>query len=102
MLIAAITRPVRSRIGAETLATPASRSATLCAQPRRRTSASVRPVNLERGSSGMTASGGSQASRICAAEPAVIGSTEPTGTVSRRPLARSAAATQIRSSARRR
>jgi hypothetical protein len=49
----------------------------------------------------MTASGGSQASRIWAAEPATIGSTEPTGTVSRSPLARSAAATQIRSSARR-
>ena len=39
---------------------------------------------------------------LTAAEPAVIGSTAPTGTVSRSPLARSAAATQIRSSARRR
>jgi len=48
-------------------------------------------VNLHRGSSGITASGGSQASRIWAAEPATIGSTEPTGTVSRSPLARSAA-----------
>ncbi len=72
-LIAAITRPVRSRIGADTLATPASRSATLCDQPRRRTSARVRPVNLHRGSNGITASGGSHARRIWAAEPAVIG-----------------------------
>ena len=36
------------------------------------------------------------------ADPAVIGSTAPTGTVSRSPLARSAAATHTRSSARRR
>ena len=39
-------------------------------------------------------------SRICvaAAEPAVMGSADPTGTVSRSPVARSAAATQIRES----
>ena len=41
----------------------------------------------------------SQASRTWAAEPAVIGSAAPTGTVSRSPLARSAAATQMRVSA---
>ena len=41
-------------------------------------------------------SGSSQASRTCAAEPAFIGSVAPTGTVSRSPLGRSAAATQTR------
>ena len=39
---------------------------------------------------------GSQASSTCAADPAVIGSSAPTGTVSRSPLDRSAAATQRR------
>ena len=39
---------------------------------------------------------------LTAAEPAVMGRIAPTGTVSRRPLARSAAATQSRSSALRR
>jgi hypothetical protein len=43
---AAITVPRPSRTGAETLATPGSRSATLCAQPRLRTSASVRSLNF--------------------------------------------------------
>ena len=43
-----------------------------------------------------TSSGGSQASSTCAADPAVIGSSAPTGTVSRSPLCRSAAATQRR------
>ena len=41
-------------------------------------------------------SGSSQASRICAADPAFIVSCEPTGMVSRRPDGRSAAATQTR------
>ena len=45
-----------------------------------------------------TRSGSSQASRTWAAEPAVMGSADPTGTVSRSPVARSAAATQIRES----
>lgn len=47
---AAITVPRPSRTGAETLATPGSRSAALWAHPRRRTSASVRSVNLAVGS----------------------------------------------------
>ncbi len=47
---AAITAPRPSRTGAETLATPGSRSAALCAHPRLRTSASVRSVNLAAGS----------------------------------------------------
>ena len=41
-----MTAPFGSRTGAETRATPVSRSATDCAQPRRRTSASVRSVNV--------------------------------------------------------
>src|SRR4029077_8371322 len=47
---AAITAPRPSRTGAETLATPASRSAALCAQPRLRTSARARSVNIAAGS----------------------------------------------------
>lgn len=43
--MAAITTPRPSRTGADTLATPGSRSATLCAQPRRHTSASARALN---------------------------------------------------------
>ena len=48
-ITAAITAPRASRTGADTLATPGSRSATLCAQPRRRTSSSVRAVKLADG-----------------------------------------------------
>ena len=43
--IAATTSPAGERTGADTEATPASRCATDCAQPRRRTSASPRSVN---------------------------------------------------------
>ena len=43
------TAPVASRTGADSEATPGSRSATLCAQPRRRTSSSVRAVKLADG-----------------------------------------------------
>src|SRR5579863_1679225 len=43
---AATTRPPGPRTGADTDATPASRSATLAAQPRRRTWASAAAVNL--------------------------------------------------------
>jgi hypothetical protein len=56
----------------------------------------VRAVKLADGSSGVTSSAGAKASSACAAEPAVMGSRAPTGTVSRSPLARSAAATQTR------
>ena len=44
--MAAITLPPAPRTGAETEATPGSRSAALAAQPRRRTPASVVAVNL--------------------------------------------------------
>ena len=97
-LTAATTLPDGPRTGAETDATPASRSATLCAQPRRRTPASTVAVKRACRRPRCMRSGSSQASRIWAAEPAVIGSTDPTGTVSRRPERRSVAATQMRSS----
>ena len=91
--------PLRPRTGAETDATPASRSAALAAQPRRRTPASVVAVNFAPRSPRCIRSPSSQASSTWAADPAVIGSAAPTGTVSRSPLARSAAATQTRTSA---
>ena len=90
------TAPEPSRTGADSDATPGSRSAMLCAQPRRRTSSSVRAVKLAEGSRRVTSSAGVKASSAWAAEPAVIGSRRPTGTVSRSPLVRSAAATQTR------
>ena len=96
--MAASTLPPAPRTGAETEATPGSRSAALAAQPRRRTPASVVAVNLAPRSPRCIRSPSSQASSTCAAEPAVIGSAAPTGTVSRSPLARSAAATQTRTS----
>src|SRR6266566_3244556 len=99
---AATILPAGPRTGADTDATPASRSATLAAHPRLRTWASVAALNLAARRPRCIRSGSSQASSACAAEPAVMGSTAPTGTVSRRPLARSAAATQIRASACRR
>ena len=92
--MAASTLPPAPRTGADTEATPGSRSAALAAQPRLRTLASVAAVNLAPRSPRCIRSPSSQASSTCAAEPAVIGSAAPTGTVSRRPLARSAAATQ--------
>ena len=99
--MAASTLPPAPRTGArDTEATPGSRSrsAALAAQPRRRTPASVVAVNLAPRSPRCIRSPSSQASSTCAAEPAVIGSAAPTGTVSRSPLARSAAATQTRTS----
>lgn len=97
--IAARTLPPVPRTGADTEATPASRSAALAAQPRRRTAASVAAVNFAPRSPRCMRSASSQASSTWAAEPAVIGSAAPTGTVSRSPLARSAAATHTRTSA---
>ncbi len=93
---APITLPVAFRTGADSEATPGSRSATLWAHPRRRTSSSVRAVKLALGSSRLTSSTGVKASSACAADPAVMGSRAPTGTVSRSPDARSAAATHTR------
>ncbi len=93
---AAITAPRPSRTGAETLATPGSRSAALCAQPRLRTSASVRSVNLAAGSTACWVAGSAYASSTLAPEPAVIGRWVPTGTVSRSPAGGSNATTHTR------
>jgi len=93
---AATTLPPASRTGAETLATPDSRSATLCAHPRRRTSTRARSLNRASASSERCTAGSDHAASTLAPDPAVIGSREPTGTVSRSPLAGSAAATHTR------
>ena len=88
--------PTAPQTGAETDATPDSRSLTLCAQPRRRTPGQgggvehralqppVQPVRLLPGEQDL---GG---------RPGVHGELAPTGIESRRPIGRSAAATQIR------
>ena len=96
---AATTPPSGPRTGADTDATPCSRSATLEAHPRRRTSARTRGVKAADSSSGSPVR---QASSTWAADPAVSGREVPTGTVSRRPLPRSAAATHTRRSPARR
>ena len=93
---AATTRPDGPRTGAETEATPGSRSPTLCAQPRRRTAERAVALNLAPCSPRWSRSGSSQARRICAAEPASMVRLDPTGIESRRPTGRSAAATQMR------
>ena len=95
---AAMTLPAGERTGAETEATPASRSPTDWAQPRRRTVLSATAEKLALASPALIRSGSSQASSTCAAEPAFIVSWAPTGIVSRRPLGRSAAAAQMRTS----
>lgn len=91
-----MTLPCRSRTGAETLATPASRSAALCAQPRLRTSARARSVNVAPGSTAACVPGSLWASNTLAPDPADIGRREPTGTVSRSPAGGSRAATHMR------
>src|SRR6478609_9377806 len=93
---AATTRPEGLRTGADTEATPSSRSPTLCAHPRRRTPESVVAVNFAPCSPRWSRSGSSQASSTWAAEPASIDRLAPTGMESRRPTGRSAAATQMR------
>src|SRR3954462_15992954 len=95
---AATTVPSAANTGADTDATPVSRSATLSAQPQRGTVVNVEAENFAALTSRSVSSGGSHASSTCAAEPAVMGSSEPTGTVSRSPLDRSAATTQCRTS----
>jgi hypothetical protein len=95
---AATTLPVCDRTGADTDATPGSRSPTDCAQPRRRTTASIDALKRAPWSPRCMRSGSSHASNTWAAEPASIVRVDPTGIVSRRPLGRSEAATQIRRS----
>ncbi len=94
--MAAVTTQRPLRTGTDTLATPDSCSATLCAQPRRRTSASVRSVNFTVGSTASLVVASLWASNTLAPEPAVIGNCTPTGTVSRRTAGGSDAATQTR------
>ena len=95
---AATTLPEGERTPAETDATPSSRSPMLWAHPRRRTAASAAAEKAALCRPRCIRSGSSQASRIWAAEPAFIVSWVPTGTVSRRPVGRSAPATQTRHS----
>ena len=83
---AAITLPEGERTGAETDATPCSRSPTDCDQPRRRMPASAVAQYAAFCRPRCIRSGSSQASRICAAEPARMVSWEPTGSCRRRPV----------------
>ena len=77
--------PEGERIGADTEATPCSRSPTDWAQPRRRMPASAVAEKAAFCRPRCIRSGSSQASRIWAADPARMVSCEPTGIVSRRP-----------------
>ena len=97
-LTAAMIFPEGESTGAETEATPGSRSATDCAHPRRRTCCSDSIVNVASLSRRGRFSGSSQANSTCAADPAVMDSCAPRGTVSRRPEGRSTVAEQIRKS----
>ena len=76
---AATTLPDGARTGADTEATPGSRSPMLWAQPRRRTAERVVAVKRAPCRPRCSRSGSSHASRICAAEPARIVSAEPDG-----------------------
>ncbi len=93
---AAMILPEGERTGAETEATPCSRSPIDCAQPRRRMPDSAVAEKAAFCSPRCMRSGSSQASSIWAAEPARMVSCEPTGMVSRSPEGRSAAATHTR------
>src|SRR3954447_3365849 len=90
--------PLGERTGAETEATPCSRSPIDWAQPRRRMPARAVAEYAAFCRPRCMRSGSSQASSTWAAEPARMVSCEPIGMVSRRPLGRSAAATQTRNS----
>ena len=88
MLTAALSRPSSPNIGALTLATPASLSATLWAQP-------LTLIPLSSGASGLSSTPpGAKASNTLPADPRVSGMTAPTGTESLNPVARSTEATQ--------
>ena len=82
---AAMILPEGERTGAETDATPASRSPTDWAQPRRRIAERAVAEYAAFCSPRCIRSGSSQASSTWAAEPARIVSWDPTGMVSRRP-----------------
>lgn len=87
MLTAALSLPSSPKTGALTLATPASLSATLCAQP-------LTLMPLSSAASGLLSTPpGAKASRILPADPLESGMTAPTGTVSLNPVTRSMEAT---------
>ena len=96
--IAATTLPPGPRTGAETEATPGSRSPTDWAQPRRRTAESMVAVKRAPVRPRCRRSGSSQASSTWAAEPPCMDMVAPTGMESRSPMGRSALATQMRTS----
>src|SRR5690625_1694224 len=96
MEIAASTGPEPLRTGADTEATPASRSPTDWAQPRRRTEAKVAEENAASCSPPATDRWSCQANRTWAAEPAFIENSVPTGMESRSPIGRSTEATHTR------
>ena len=81
----ATTRLLGPRTGAETEATPRSRSAIDWAQPRRRTPESMVAVKRAPSRPRCSRSGSSQANRIWAAEPARMVRVAPIGTESRSP-----------------
>ena len=95
---AAMTLPLAPRTGAETLATPGSRSPTDWAHPRRRTAESMVALKRAPTRPRWRRSGSSQASRTWAPEPPSMDMVAPTGIESRRPMGRSALATQMRTS----
>src|SRR5215218_8149891 len=95
-LTAAMTLPDGERTGAETEATPGSRSPTEWAQPRRRTAARATAEKRLPRSPRCIRSGSSHANSTCAADPALMVSWVPTGTLSRKPDIRSAVATHTR------
>ena len=87
ILTAAISLPSSPKTGALTLATPASLSATLWAQPLTR-------IPLSSAASGLSSTPpGAQASKTFPADPRESGMTAPTGTVSLNPVTRSTDAT---------
>lgn len=90
MLTAALSLPSSPKTGALTLATPASLSATLWAQP-------LTFTPLSSAASGLLSTPlDAKASRIFPADPRDSGMTAPTGTESLNPVARSTDATQTR------
>ncbi len=88
MLTAALSRPSSPKTGALTLATPASLSATLWAQP-------LTLIPLSSGASGLLSTPpGAKANSTFPADPRESGMTAPTGTESLKPVTRSTDATQ--------
>ena len=87
MPTAALSRPSSPKTGALTLATPASLSATLWAQP-------LTLIPLSSGASGLSSTPlGAKANSTFPADPRESGMTAPTGTESLKPVARSTDAT---------